>query len=222
MKKTILAALGMMFIASSAFAVSMGVSGTATYYDASGTETTKSSNQVNEKSDSGLAPIASVFLETDTNQGGIVGIEIVPYGAKVGDFDNARTDTDTDDSSDTAGNNKGDVNFKNHITLYMENPIDSPIDGSFIKFGLSSVSIETDETLATGSTYGDERVMGVMVGFGKKTNRADGTFVKVVGEIARYQGATFDGSNDSDSVKNTIELDDFTTANIRFSVGKSF
>lgn len=222
MKKTILTALGTMFIASSAFAVSIGVSGTAVYYDASGTETTKSSSQKNEKSENGVAPIASIFLEADNNQGGVFGIEVIPYGAKVADFDNARTDTDTDDSSDTSGNNKGDINFKNAITLYVENPIDTAIDGSFIKFGLSSVLIETDESLATGSTYDDERIMGVMVGIGKKTNRSDGTFVKVVGEIARYQGATFDGSNDSDSVKNTIDLDDFTTANIRFSVGKSF
>ena len=36
MKKIILTALGMMFIASSAFAASMGISGTALYYDASG------------------------------------------------------------------------------------------------------------------------------------------------------------------------------------------
>ena len=124
-----------------------------------------------------------------------MGIEVVPYGAKVADFDNARTDTDTDDGSDTAGNNKGDVNFKNHITLYMERPVDGPIDGSFVKYGISTVSIETDETTATGSTYGDERVFGVMLGFGKKTERANGSFFKVVGEIARYQGATFDGSD---------------------------
>ena len=146
----------------------------------------------------------------------------IPYGAKVADFDNARTDTDTDDSSDTAGNNKGDVNFKNHITLYVEKPVDGPLDGSFVKFGISTVSIETDESVATGSTYGDERVMGLMVGFGKKGDTANGGFYKIVGEVSRYQGATFNGSNDSDSVANKIELDDFTTAGIRFSVGKEF
>ena len=221
MKKIVLTVLGMMFITSSAFAASMGISGTALYYNASGTETTKSSAQTNEGDENGVAPIPSFFIEKDS-ENGIVGVEIIPYGAKVADFDNARTDTDTDDASDTAGNNKGDVNFKNHITFYMEKPVDGPIDGSFIKYGISTVSIETEETNATGSTYGDERVFGVMLGFGKKTERANGTFFKVVGEIARYQGASFDGSNDSDSVKNTIELDAFTTAGIRFSVGRSF
>ena len=222
MKKIVLTALGMMFITSSAFAASIGISGTALYYNASGSETVKSSAQKNEESDNGVAPVASIFLERETNNGGVVGIEVVPYGAKVADFDNARTDTDTDDGSDTAGNNKGDVNFKNHITLYMERPVDGPLDGSFVKFGISTVSIETDESVATGSTYGDERVNGLMLGFGKKTERSDGTFIKIVGEVARYQGATFEGSADSDGVKNTIELDDFTTAGIKFSIGKSF
>ena len=222
MKKIILTALGMMFIASSAFAASMGVSGTALYYDASGTETTKSSSEANSKSDTGVAPIASIFIENEFGAGTIMGLEVVPYGAKVADFDNARTDTDTDDASDTAGNNKGDVNFKNLITLYLEQPMDGAIDGGFVRFGISQVTIETDEEVATGSTYGDETVNGLTIGFGKKGDTANGGFYKIVAEVSRFEGATFDGSNDSDSVKNTIKLDDFNTAGIRFSVGKSF
>ena len=222
MKKIILTALGMMFIASSAFAASMGISGTALYYDASGTETTKSSSEANSKSDTGVAPIASIFIENEFGAGTIMGLEVVPYGAKVADFDNARTDTDTDDASDTAGNNRGDVNFKNLITLYLEQPMDGAIDGGFVRFGISQVTIETDEEVATGSTYGDETVNGLTIGFGKKGDTANGGFYKIVAEVSRFEGATFDGSNDSDSVKNTIKLDDFNTAAIRFSVGKSF
>ena len=208
----------MMFITSSAYAVSIGVSGTALYYDASGTETTKTSAQTNEGDESGVGgPIASLFIENETAAGGVIGLEVIPYGAKV-----ASGGMNSDDDLDTTGTNEVDVNFSNSITLYVENPIDTPIDGSFLKFGISSINIETDETLATGSTYGDQRIMGITVGFGTKTDRADGSFVKVVGEVSRYQGATFDGDLDADSVRNTIELDDFTTAGIRLSVGKSF
>lgn len=221
MKKIILAALSTMFIASSAFAVSIGISGTALYYDASGTETTKSSNEKNDKSEDGVVPIPSLFIETEAG-GNIIGLDFVPGTAKAADFDNARTDTDTDDASDSAGNNKGDVNFKNHVTLYLEKPLDTAINGSFIKFGVSRVTIETDETVATGSTYGDENVTGLMIGFGTKRDLANGAFMKVEGQVSRYQGATFDGSADSDSVKNKIELDDFTTAGLKISVGKSF
>ena len=45
--------------------ISMGISGTALYYDASGEETVKSSGTKNSKSDSGVAPIASFFIERE-------------------------------------------------------------------------------------------------------------------------------------------------------------
>jgi len=199
--------------------VSMGVSGTAVYYDASGEETVKTSNTKNSKSDSGVAPIASLFIEKELDTGVTVGLDVVPYGAKVADFNNARTDTDTDDASDTAGNNKGDINFKNLVTLYASKNLDN---GMFAKFGVSRMTIETDESVATGSTYGDENIMGITVGLGAQRDLNDGAFVRVEGNVSRFKGATFDGSTDSDSVKNKIELDDFTTAGIKLSVGKTF
>ena len=220
MKKVLLLLLGAMFITSSAFAASMGVSGQVLLYDASGTETVKSSSQKNEKDENGAVPVVSFFIETETDAG-VVGLDVVPYGAKVADFSNARDDTDTDDAADNAGTNKGDINFKNHMTLYFEKPI-AAADGAFVKFGVHRVTIETDEEVATGSTYGDEHVMGLMIGFGKKTMRDTGHFVKVEGQVSRYQGATFDGSADTNSVKNKIELYDFTTAALKISVGKEF
>jgi len=220
MKKIFLLCISSLLLMMNANAqVSMGISGTGIYYDASGTETTKSSNEKNEKSDDGFAPMASLFIEKELDTGMTVGLDVVPYGAKVADFNNARTDTDTDDASDTAGNNKGDVNFKNLITLYASKDL---ANGMFAKFGLSRMTVETDETVATGSTYGDENIMGIMVGLGAQRDLNDGAFIRVEGQVSRFQGATFDGSADSDSVKNKIELDDFTTAGIKFSVGKSF
>ena len=46
--------------------------------------------------------------------------------------------------------------------------------------------------------------------------------MKFEGQVSRFQGATFKGSTDADSVNNEIVLDDFTTAGIKISVGKSF
>ena len=198
--------------------VSMGISGTALYYDASGDETVKSSGTKNSKSESGVAPIASFFIERELDTGVTVGLDVVPYGAKVADFNNARTDTDTDDASDTAGNNKGDVNFKNLVTLYASKDL---ANGMYAKFGVSRMTVETDETVATGSTYGDEDIMGITLGLGTERDLNNGAFMRVEGQVSRFQGATFDGSADG-SVKNKIELDDFTTAGIKFSIGKSF
>jgi len=220
MKKIIIICItSFLFMMNANAQVSMGISGTALYYDASGEETVKSSNTKNSKSDSGVVPMASLFIEKELDTGITVGLDVVPYGAKVADFNNARTDTDTDDASDTAGNNKGNVNFKNLVTLYASKDL---ANGMFAKFGVSRMTVETDETVATGSTYGDENIMGIMIGLGAQRDLNDGAFMRVEGQVSRFQGATFNGSTDSDSVKNKIDLDDFTTAGIKFSIGKSF
>ena len=129
MKKILISTLGMLFMTASAFAASVGVSGTALYYSASGTETTKSSAEKNDKSDSGFAPMASVFVEQELGTGVTVGLDVMPYSAKIGSGS-----MDKDDDAETSGTNKVDVNFKNHVTLYAEIPTDfGGIDGGFIK-----------------------------------------------------------------------------------------
>ena len=224
MKKLILTVLASIALTGAAFAqnYSIGVTGTALYYDASGTETTKSSAEKNNKSDSGVAPIPSLFIETELDTGATVGLDIIPFSAKVADGSMT-----ADDDAETSGTNKVDVNFKNHVTLYVESPIDTQLDGSYIKFGISSVTIETDETMSTGSTYGDETIQGLTVGFGVKRDMATGGFMKVEGAVSHYQGATFNGSFNGNSAgdsanRNVIDLDDFNTAGIRVSVGKRF
>ena len=223
MKKVLISTLGMLFMTASAFAANVGVSGTALYYSASGTETTKSSSEKNDKSDSGFAPMASVFVEQELGTGVTVGLDLMPYSAKIGSGS-----MDKDDDAETSGTNKVDVNFKNHVTLYAEVPTNfGGIDGGFIKVGLHRVSVETDDVLSTGSKYGDEDITGFMLGFGKKGDLANGGFFKIEGQVSRYGGATFDAATGGNaagdwSVFNKVELDDFTTAGIKFSVGKAF
>ena len=223
MKKVLISTLGMLFMTASAFAANVGVSGTALYYSASGTETTKSSSEKNDKSDSGFAPMASVFVEQELGTGVTVGLDLMPYSAKIGSGS-----MDKDDDAETSGTNKVDVNFKNHVTLYAEVPTNfGGIDGGFIKVGLHRVSVETDDVLSTGSKYGDEDITGFMLGFGKKGDLANGGFFKIEGQVSRYGGATFDAATGGNaagdgSVFNKVELDDFTTAGIKFSVGNAF
>ena len=224
MKKLILTVLASIALTGAAFAqnYSIGVTGTALYYDASGTETTKSSAEKNNKSDSGVAPIPSLFIETELDTGATIGLDIIPFGAKVADGSMS-----ADDDAETSGTNKVDVNFKNHVTLYVESPIDTQLDGSYVKFGVSTVTIETDESLSTGSTYGDETIQGLTVGFGVKRDMATGGFMKIEGAVSHYQGATFNGSFNGNAAgdsanRNVIDLDDFNTAGLRVSVGKRF
>jgi len=200
----------LMMMSSSAFA-NIGISLQALYYDASGQETLKDSSKITTKSDTGIAPIGSVFMEGQTSGGQVLGLELVPYSAKIADGS-----MNNDDDAETSGTNSVDVKLKNMITLYVEQPINTRLDGSFLKAGISHVKIETDETVSTGSTYGNETMNGLTIGFGvkKDLSNVDG-FYKVTAEISHFEGATFNSEN----TNNKIELDDFQTAAIRFSIG---
>jgi len=222
MKKILITTAAVMFASVNAFAaslsdISFGVSGTAFYYDASGTETTKSSGQANDSSDSGVAPMASIFAETEAN-GVVVGLELMPYAAKVGSGA-----MNSDDDAETSGVNSVDVNFKDHITLYAEYP-NAFTDGGFFKAGVHRVTVETDDTLSTGSKYGDEDLTGIVLGLGKRGDTANGGFYKIAAEVSYYGGETFNAATGGNatgdgSVFNKVELDDLYTAGIKFSVG---
>lgn len=224
MKKLVLTILASLALTGATYAenFAIGLTGTALYYDASGTETTKSSNQKNNKSASGAAPIPSLFIESQLDTGATIGLDIIPFGAKVADGSMT-----ADDDAETSGTNTVDVNFKNHVTLYIETPLDTQLEGSYMKLGISTVTIETDESLSTGSKYGDETVNGLTLGFGVKRDMDSGSFFKVEGAVSHYQGATFNGTFNGNSAgdsanRNVIDLDDFQTAGLRFSVGKRF
>ena len=206
--------------------VSMGLTASAMYYDADGHEKLKSSANKTSKSDSGVAPFASIFLEANLGNGTTVGLDVIPYSSKVGDGSNAVPDTDTEDASDTAGTNKVDVNLTSSVMLYIEQAVDIPgldaLGDTFVKIGYSQMELETDESVQTGSTYGDETMDGYHLGLGVKGDLDSGGFWKTGLTAAVYDGATFVGSKDVNSVNNTIELEDFNTVTLSFSIGQSF
>ena len=227
--KTISIALFATFFAFSAMAemISMGLTGSALYYDASGHEKMKSSGNKTNKSESGAAGFVSIFIEgTLPNTDTIVGLDVIPYSSKIGDGSNSVPDTDVEDDADTAGTNKVDVLMSNAVMLYIEQPVDIPglsnFGDSFIKLGYSQMTLETDETVQTGSTYGDESMDGIHVGVGMRGDMDSGGFWKAGLLYTSYDGATFKGSSDVDSVNNTIELEDMETMQFRLSIGQSF
>ena len=206
--------------------VSMGLTASAMYYDADGHEKLKSSANKTTKGETGVAPFASIFLELDLDTGTTVGVDVIPYTSKVGSGSNAVPDTDTEDASDTSGTNSVDVNLSSSIMLYVEQAVEIPgldiLGSPYVRIGYSQIELETDETTPTGSTYGDESMDGYHLGLGVKGDLDAGGFWKTALTAAVYDGATFTGSSDVNSVNNTIELEDFNTFTLSFSVGQSF
>lgn len=220
MKKIFIAFLAVIFTSVAANAEKrIGLSGAYTMFSSDGTETVKSSAQKNSKTHDDEVIVPSIFVEFVNDSGVGFGLDFIPGSAELGSATNSRTDTDTDDASDTAGNNKVGAELTSHTTLYVLAPIRG--GGAYLKAGLAMATIETTETLATGTTYGNEDVHGIMIGAGVSRERGNGAFFRTEVTYTDYEEVTFNGSLDTDSVRNKIDGDVDALA-IRFSIGKSF
>lgn len=221
MKKILITALSALFFAGMATAAELriGVSGAYTMLTSDGTETVKSSGTKNSKSHDENVVVPSIFLEIAADNGVAIGIDHVPGEADLGSGTNTRTDTDTDDASDTAGDNKVSAELTGHTTIYVTVPVRD--NGAYLKAGVANATIETKETLATGTTYGDEDVTGILIGAGVSREASNGLTSRIEATYTNYDEATFNGSADSDSVSNKIDGDVDALA-IRFSLVKAF
>ena len=222
MKKiTIIATSIMLFVFTSVNAAEkrIGVSAALTQFSSDGTETMKSSGTKTSKSHDEVVAVPSIFFEVANDNGLAIGLDFLPIEAELGSGTNARTDTDTDDASDTAGNNKVSAELTSHTTLYLSKSLGD--NGAYLKGGLAMATIDTTETLATGSTYGNEDVTGFLIGLGMNKDINNGTFFRTELTYTDYEDVTINGTADSDGVKNKIDADIDAVA-FRISIGKAF
>ena len=220
MKKIFTFVSALMLIAFSAHAEKrIGVSGAFSMFDSSGTEEVKSSGTKNSGSHDETVIVPSLFVEFANDAGLTLGLDYVPVEAEIGSSTNARTDTDVDDASDTAGDNKAAAELTGHFTAYVLAPVGG--NGAYLKGGLALATIETTESLATGTTYGNEDVYGMLIGVGLDRDLDNGMFFRTEATYTDYEDVSFVGSADGDSVKNKIDAEVDALA-FRISIGKAF
>ena len=113
-------AFGVMFLHTAAIAeVAVGVTAAVTHVEASGYERLKTSNNKTSGSYSDEELIPSLWVEATNEDHGItIGLEFIPMEAEIGAGGNTG-----DDDAETSGTNTVSVDFKNHITLYIEKTI---------------------------------------------------------------------------------------------------
>ena len=150
--------------------ISYGVSVALTEIDASGTET--EGGERTNASTSNSVVIPSVFVEYAYTDVISVGLDFIPLKADVSDKTKSRSDTETSVSgtaatTSTARTNKAQAELENHTTLYANYMLS---DQYFVKAGVAYVSLNTEETLGTGSKYGNEDIFGGVIGVGAKTD----------------------------------------------------
>tara|TARA_B100001057_G_scaffold364952_1_gene368014 strand:- start:926 stop:1549 length:624 start_codon:yes stop_codon:yes gene_type:complete len=149
--------------------ISYGVSLAFTEIDASGTET-EGGEQTNASASNSVV-IPSVFVEYAYTDVISVGLDFIPLKADVSNKTKSRSDTETSVSgtattTSTARTNKAQAELENHTTLYANYMFN---DEYFVKAGVAYVSLNTEESLGTGSKYGNDDIFGGVIGVGAKT-----------------------------------------------------
>ena len=204
-----------MFVTSAAIAGgAIGITVAASSIDASGHEQLKTTANKTTHSASEDVVIASLFIETTNEDAGMtVGLDYIPYNAEVGSGSNTG-----DDDIETSGTNTVNVDFKHHVTIYVEKTVGDL--GLYVKGGLSQVTLVTNDNLSTGAKYPSKDMSGYVLGIGVKRDLNNGFFFKIAGEYASYDGATFTSSGSDDVT--TVELVDLDVTQAKLSIGKSF
>ena len=214
MKKIIGYIAASMFIAASAYSeVKIGASLAYTMFTSDGSEKTKSSGEKNSGSVDENVIVPALFIEKVASNGFALGIDYTPADQELG------SGTGDDDDTESSGANKASAELTGHMTIYGLLPMGS--SGAYLKGGLARASIDTTESLATGTTYGNADVDGLIVGLGFERDTDNGGFMRFEGTYTDYDSVRFNGELDADSVRNVVDADVDALA-LRISVGKAF
>jgi len=228
MKKFLTIAAFMLFSFSSAQAVEgrMGVTLKAGYFEAdeaseifSGAHSSSASpGNVTKKASAegdvaeGEFAYGSIFAEVMVMDKFAIGLDYVPMALESETTENLQTTTT---SSDT-GTNKVQIDFQDLTTLYA---MFFATENIYLKAGFTQVDVKTNESLATGGSYGDTTLDGYTVGLGYNYDMDNGAFVRVETNYMEIDGTELTNANDSNK---KVKADGITGASVGISVGKSF
>ena len=173
----------------------------------SATEVKASAEGDNAEGDFGLA---SIFIEKTLGDRFAIGIDYVPMSADSETAENISVDT-----AGTSFTNTVQVDFEDLTTAYAMINL-GPI---YVKAGVMTVDVSTNETLATGGSYGDTELDGTMFAIGMDRELDNGAFVRFEGTVMEFDGVELTNANDSTK---SIKVDGIDGYGAKVSIGKSF
>ena len=214
MKKLITSISSLLFLTLVSAKAEMGIciSGAMHLIDGTGSETTRTSNQVNNGSHDETATVPELFIEAIGDNGLAFGISYIPtrdMGSK------SRSDTNSD--GDT-GTYKAKAELDNVIKFYTDIPAGS-IAGypTYIHFGIQHVTLTTLESLNSGATYPNKDLLGATVGLGTKGDLPFGNNLYYKGEVTYTNFETYEADGAGNKV--SADLEDYAA---RLSIGYKF
>ena len=167
----------------------------------------------------------SLFAEYTWGEmyGVTLGASYTPLDQSIGARSRVDTASDANDpGSSDAGTYKAEADISRHTTIYIE-PTFMPTDnfGLYLKGGVSRVIVNSLESIALGedsSAYGDETVLGGMLGLGAKVVHDSGLLFKLEYTNTFYETV----SMTSTSGNNNIISADPEIEAFRLAIGYQF
>ena len=216
MKKNIAIFLSFLFISiTSAKAETMiGITGALHMIDVSGTETTRTSGERNTGSESENAVVPEFFIESEVD-GVALGLSYIPT-KNVGN----KSRSDTNSEGDT-GTYRAEAELSNVIQVYVDYTVAEYAGADiYLKGGLQFATIDTLESLNSGSTYPNEDVYGFTLGIGAKGALPYGNNLFYKADVTYTDFTDYENSSEGTTGNKVVaDLDD--TA-VKFSVGYKF
>ena len=218
---TAIVASFLMVIPSNAKEVRVGLSLGLASLEAAGNETLKDSGQVTSTTVEANAIVPSLFVEISRDSGLGLGLDYIAGSADLaGSNKTNRHSPGGTNAGGTTGNNTANAEVTGIATVYLTKMFDS---GFFLKAGLAYADVDTKETLASGSTYGNTSLDGKHFGIGYEGSNDSGIFFRGSLEKTMFDKITLNGSEVGGTASsfNTVDADiDVTMA--KFSIGKKF
>lgn len=194
--------------------INVGISGQIGVFEASATETEDTEKS---REDDAMAAFGyvSVFLEKDLGEYITVGVDYVPSALESETVDETRSDLlATANGAASSVTQKVQVDFEDLTTFYVALNLN---ENFYLKAGIAQVDLITNETLGTGSTYGNASLDGTVFGAGYNKNFDNGMFVRAEGTYQEFDGVTINGSGDT-----SVTADEINGVSGKISIGKSF
>tara|TARA_B100001175_G_C19509630_1_gene642980 strand:+ start:1845 stop:2585 length:741 start_codon:yes stop_codon:yes gene_type:complete len=225
--------------------ISVGISGTLGMLDADGKETISGSTNAGttwgataaadraatataatsqNDSEDLIIGYGSLWAEGHLGSNVRAGLSYVPYALESETTENTRVDNcaqahpaaGVTPFACSSATNKVQVDLVNLMSLYLSYHADS----FFLKAGVMSGDLETDESLSTGAKYGDASLEGTFVGGGIERDLGTDMFVRTEVLFTQFDDIKLTASGTDNT--NTIDVTNLGGINASVSVGKTF
>ena len=135
------------------------------------------------------AAFASGFVEVGSDD--MMGVSLgVSYAPEVAEL-NKETRNIQPSATGDSGTQQIQADIVDLIQIYLSMPIG---DGAFVKAGYMMATMETNETLATGSSYEDVDMTGMVLAGGYQADLGDSMFWRAEGQYQMWEDISVNGS----------------------------